>query len=189
MRNIPLTVPVRMDIRSENHSIYDINYNIDSVDFSTLCLCFYSYMKNGPYKYEMAELLLKASAFLDNSILHKHNQIQECRKTRQTEIFEKFIFMIKQDCSVERNVRFYADKLHITPQYLSKIIKNESNRTASEWIDEFVVLEAKALFKHTNLTIQEISNKLNFANQSSFGKFFKKKTGINPKEYMHSFIR
>ena len=78
---------------------------------------------------------------------------------------------------------FYAGKLCVTPKYLSLLVKNVSNRTAGEWIDNYVVLEAKALLSSSTLSIQEISDRLNFANQSFFGKYFKQHAGISPTEY------
>jgi AraC family transcriptional activator of pobA len=63
------------------------------------------------------------------------------------------------------------------------LVKNVSNRTAGEWIDNYVVLEAKALLSSSTLSIQEISDRLNFANQSFFGKYFKQHVGISPTEY------
>ena len=71
----------------------------------------------------------------------------------------------------------------MTPKYLSLLVKNVSNRTAGEWIDNYVVLEAKALLSSSTLSIQEISDRLNFANQSFFGKYFKQHVGISPTEY------
>ena len=77
----------------------------------------------------------------------------------------------------------YAGKLCVTPKYLSLLVKNVSNRTAGEWIDNYVVLEAKALLSSSTLSIQEISDRLNFTNQSFFGKYFKQHVGISPTEY------
>ena len=71
----------------------------------------------------------------------------------------------------------------MTPKYLSLLVKNVSNRTAGEWIDNYVVLEAKALLSSSTLSIQEISDRLNFTNQSFFGKYFKQHVGISPTEY------
>ena len=71
----------------------------------------------------------------------------------------------------------------MTPKYLSLLVKNVSNRTAGEWIDNYVVLEAKALLSSSTLSNQEISDRLNFTNQSFFGKYFKQHVGISPTEY------
>ena len=81
---------------------------------------------------------------------------------------------------------FYADKLCLTPKYLSKLIKQASGRSAPDWIDEFVILEAKNLLKYTDLAIKEIVYKLHFPNQSVFFKFFKAHTGLTPSDYRNA---
>jgi AraC-like DNA-binding protein len=80
-------------------------------------------------------------------------------------------------------VEFYASEMGITPKYLSLILKKKSGRNASKLIDEAVVYEAKRLLKYSGLSIQEISNKLNFASQSFFGKYFKRRVGVSPSRY------
>ncbi|WP_368077566.1 helix-turn-helix domain-containing protein [Parabacteroides goldsteinii] len=62
-------------------------------------------------------------------------------------------------------------------------MKNYSGKSAAEWIDEYIVLEAMALLKSTDMTVQEISDELNFPSQSFFGKFFKRVSGVSPKAY------
>ena len=86
----------------------------------------------------------------------------------------------------ERNVAFYADHLFLTPKHVSKVILEVSGKTPTQWIDEYVVLEAKSLLKYSNLTIQEIADYLNFSTQSVFGKYVKHKTGLSPREYKES---
>jgi AraC-like DNA-binding protein len=63
------------------------------------------------------------------------------------------------------------------------VIKENSNMSATEWIDNSVILEARAMLKSTNMTIQQISEELNFPSQTFFGKFFKRVVGVSPKEY------
>jgi len=82
-----------------------------------------------------------------------------------------------------RSVEFYADKLSLTPKYLTTVVRETSGKTAHDWIIEYVILSAKALLKSTNITIQEISDRLNFPSQSFFGKYFKQQTGMSPVEY------
>lgn len=86
----------------------------------------------------------------------------------------------------ERSVGFYAGQLHLTPKYLTTIIRKTSGRTAAEWIDDYVVLEAKNLLKYSTMSIQEIAYCLNFPNQSFFGKYFRNHTGMPPSAYRMS---
>lgn len=74
----------------------------------------------------------------------------------------------------------------LTPKHLSGVVKEVSGKTVGEWIDELVILEAKALLNSSSMNIQEIADRLNFANQSFFGKYFKHYTGMSPKEYRKS---
>lgn len=106
--------------------------------------------------------------------------------TRSRMIFEQFIRLVSQYHTQHRNVGFYADKLCLTPKYLSKLIKNATGRSAPDWIDSYVILEAKNMLKYSNCTIKEIVYKLNFPNQSVFYKFFKARTGMTPSEYRNS---
>ena len=80
-------------------------------------------------------------------------------------------------------MNFYAEKLFVTPKHLSAVLKEISGKTAGEWIDHRVILEAKLLLRTTGMNIQEISVALNFSNQSFFGKYFKHLTGLSPREY------
>lgn len=104
-------------------------------------------------------------------------------QTRKEEILSKFIIEVLQNFRVERSVAFYADKLCVTPKHLSAVAKEITGHPASELIDHYVIMEAKIMLAESALTIQEISNKLNFANQSFFGKYFKHLTGYSPSAF------
>lgn len=104
-------------------------------------------------------------------------------KSRKEYIFERFYESLVESYQSERSVKFYADQLCLTPKHLSGVVKEVSGKTVGEWIDELVILEAKALLNSSSMNIQEIADRLNFANQSFFGKYFKHYTGMSPKEY------
>lgn len=103
--------------------------------------------------------------------------------TRTKVLLEKFLNLVAEHHSTEKGVSFYAEELCITPKYLSKLIKNESGRSAPEWIDSFVMMDAKNLLRYSKKSIKEISYALNFSSLPAFYKFFKTKTGLTPKEY------
>lgn len=106
--------------------------------------------------------------------------------SRQVMLFEQFMKLLEEYHTSERSVKFYADKLFLTPKHVSKVIADVSGKSAADWIDDFVILEAKNLLKYPNLTIQEVAYCLNFTTQSVFGKYFKHKTGLSPGEYKAS---
>lgn len=104
----------------------------------------------------------------------------------QEELFHRFIQAIHKHCTTQREVIFYAGELCITPRYLSTVVQKISGTTAKAIIDEHVVLESKVMLNSTHLSIQEIANRLCFANQSLFGRYFKKHTGMSPTRYRNS---
>ena len=108
------------------------------------------------------------------------------RKNRQKYLFDKFLTLVQKNYTRERSVTFYADLMCLTPKYLSQAIFQASGRHAGEWIKEYVILDAKTLLKNGRYTVQQVSDLLNFANASFFGKYFKAATGYSPKKYQLS---
>ncbi len=106
--------------------------------------------------------------------------------SRQGRMSDQFLQLVQENFRRERFLEFYASKLKVTPKHLSRSIKMQTGYTAVEWIERFVILEAKVLLKSSNLNIQQIADELNFPSQSFFGKYFKKLTGMSPKEYRNS---
>ena len=105
------------------------------------------------------------------------------RRNRSEELFQRFMQLLPRHIRRERSVAYYAGQLCVTAKHLTVAVREVSGRTASQWIEEFVVLEAKVMLRSTDLTIQEISVRLHFANQSFFGKYFHRVAGLSPKEY------
>lgn len=104
-------------------------------------------------------------------------------KTRKDEIMARFIIEVSENFRSQRQVNYYADRLCISSKHLSAVVKTVSGMTAGEWIDNYVIMEAKVLLRTTDRTIQQISDNLNFKNQSFFGKYFKHLTGYTPTQY------
>lgn len=97
--------------------------------------------------------------------------------------FKKLLY---KEILQQHSVRFYASRLNVTPKYLSEVIKEQTGRTAGEWIDQILLLEAKVLLQRKDLTISQISDLLNFSDQSVFGKFFKVNAGMSPLAYRNT---
>ena len=103
--------------------------------------------------------------------------------SRQELLYESFITLVTEHHMKERGVAFYADKLNITPKYLSRVIKKVYGRSAPDWIDSFVILEAENLLRYSGMSVKEIAYALNFNSQSLFYKFFLSHTGMAPTAY------
>lgn len=142
------------------------------------------------HKKELVNTLAAAVFYLISGLwaeaVNKRSDAESMPASRSRLIFEQFMQLVTEYHTKYRNVGFYADKLCLTPKYLSKLVKMTSGRSAPDWIDAYVILEAKNLLKHSNISIKEIVFRLNFPNQSVFYKFFKMRTGMTPSEYRNS---
>ena len=142
------------------------------------------------YARESVSHLISSAFFMFGSFLNQRlqQQSQEERQasTRHKIVFERFLELVTRYHNRERSVGFYADKLCITPKYLSKIVKDTSGLSAPQWIDQYVILEAQQMLKNSDRCIKEISDDLNFPNPSFFFKYFKKHTGMTPNQYRNS---
>ncbi len=101
-------------------------------------------------------------------------------KNRTHEIIDDFYLLISKYARQERTVKFYAEKLHLTPQYLSTFLKQKTGKSVLQWVDHTVILHAKTLLTSSNLSIKQISEELNFEETSLFCRYFKRVTGISP---------
>lgn len=108
------------------------------------------------------------------------------RSEHKTLTFKQFIKLVSENYTRQRQVLFYADHLCMSPKYLSKLVKDVSGKSAPEWIDSYVLLEAKHLLKYSDMPIKEIVFRLNFSNQTDFYKYFKAHTGMTPTDYRNS---
>ena len=141
-----------------------------------------SYMKTDhPYHIEMTKKMLYALIYTIQDLYIK-NEESATPLTENEAIFFRFRKLLIQYYPI-REPSFYAEKLSYSPVYLSKIIKETSGKSISEWLDELILQQAKSLLTETNATIVSISRKLNFRDSNCFRFFFKKRTGLSPREY------
>lgn len=103
--------------------------------------------------------------------------------SRKQQLFDSFMRLLSEHYGSERSIGFYAERLCVTPKYLSQVVRAVSGRHAGAWIRDYVILEAKALLRSRRYTVQQVSDRLNFPNQSFFGVYFKKAVGCSPKAY------
>lgn len=105
------------------------------------------------------------------------------KSSRASNYVQEFIKLLQLHFMNERTVGFYAKSLCISPKYLSLLVKEATGRSAADWIDRFVITEARNQLRFSGRNIQQVAYALNFPNQSSFGKFFKHLTGMSPTEF------
>lgn len=176
-------IPLMLQLRDRvcfpvpEHDIEALNQFFNLIDYA-------AGLEQSLHKTEIQQGLISSlvyricDAFSD---LAEHDRVSV--KSRRGLYFEQFISLLTEYHRSERTVGFYADKICVTPKYLSALIKEVSGKSAAEWIDDYVILEAKTLLKFSDMSIQEIAYSLNFSTQSFFGKYFKHQTGMSPSEY------
>lgn len=136
-----------------------------------------------PFRLQVIENLIRVFYYGGISNLEQTNN---SIPTSKNNIVRRFMDLVQEHYREERLIGFYANKLCITPKYLSKLIKENTGRSAGDWIENHVILEARAMLQSSDMTIQQIASSLNFPNQSFFGKYFKRATGLSPKQYRHN---
>lgn len=98
-------------------------------------------------------------------------------------LFRNFLELLNVPGNNCRKVAFYADKLHVSPKYLSAVCKEVSGQTAFELINQYVLKNVKYMLQWSPKSIKEIAMELDFPNLSFFGKYVKRYLGVSPKQY------
>lgn len=136
---------------------------------------------DNPFRLQVVQHIMMAIFYASDK--SKEISEKEVIRTNADVLSKHFLEIVKDNFRRERQLKFYADALCITPRYLSRVVKECTGSSAADWIERYVVLEARALLKSTTMTIQQISDELNFPSQTFFGKYFKRRVGMSPKEY------
>ncbi len=135
------------------------------------------------FRRALVRTLLLAMFYDLSSVIYQFQQEIARPQKRSEALFTRFIKLVEEHCRTERRVSWYAGQLGITPKYLSETIKAVSRRTPNEWIDNYVILELRVMLKNTTKNIKEITEEMNFPNQSFLGKYFKEHVGMSPSEF------
>ncbi|MFD2902322.1 helix-turn-helix domain-containing protein [Sphingobacterium anhuiense] len=151
-------------------------------DLLTLIQNFY-HKKASPNKTQMLRHLVLVLISMISEVYSNLPHSKSVVKSRKHEIIDDFYLLIAKYANQHRSVAFYAEKLHLTPQYLSSFLKQKTGKSALQWIDHLTILHAKTLLKSSSLSIKEISNELHFEETSVFCRYFKRAVGISPKTY------
>ncbi len=142
------------------------------------------------YSRHIARALLAAAgyqmmAYAEEAVTARRDNERHSHSRRLTYV-RNFLRLVRDNHRRERSLAYYADRMFISPKYLSLIIKQSTGRSAAEWIDHYVLQEAKNLLRFSGKNVQQIAYELNFPNQSSFGKYFKHLTGMSPTKFQNS---
>lgn len=142
----------------------------------------------GPYQGAMLQHLLHVVLLqVLGPIAHRTDTAAPLSHPEQ--LFQQFITLLIRHYKQEHYTEFYARSLSISPSYLSRIIRQTTQKTAAYFINGLLYAEACRLLRHTDRTIQAIADELNFSDQSAFGKFFKANTGLSPLQYRNRSVK
>lgn len=182
----PLLMKMEHSLKFREHMSRPLYFHYSDAEMSHIIML-YRMMRsvvkmNLPYSKEILMNYMEAVAYFTITKLEKEVN-EEVKKQRGDMLFHQFMDEVRRNYTTERQLSFYADKLSITSKYLSRIVKQHSGRQPSEWIRDYVILESKALLRQNNLSVQQISDMLNFPNPSFFGKYFKTVVGCSPRQY------
>ncbi|MDR7131997.1 AraC-like DNA-binding protein [Algoriphagus sp. 4150] len=140
------------------------------------------------YGKELLYLSFASLLFEVSAIRQKFSTTPNKPLSRKEQIVFNFVSLVKENFKDHRSLNYYASKLNISAKYLTEITKQISGKPASEIIEGIVTEEAMLLLENPSLSIGEIANILNFSDQSFFGKFFKRNSGVSPKHYRNSVV-
>ncbi len=147
-------------------------------------IAYFLYESDGKHRMQIVKNIVQGIALeLYDVIKAKFLENKPNIVNRQNELFMQFIHLVYEHGGKQREVTFYADKLCITTRYLASIVRNVTHETAKEIIDRHCVQEIKTLLRTTNQSLQSIAIDLQFPDQSFFTRYFKKYTGMTPKEF------
>ncbi len=134
------------------------------------------------YKAEILRMLY-AVFLLDLQSVQERAIPQRTVPQRVEEIFIGFIRLLPLHFAEHHDIAFYASELNISSVYLSRVVRQVAGRTVVDYINQFIIMEASFLLTTSQLSIAQIADRLHFADQASFSKFFSRMKGLSPKAY------
>jgi len=136
-----------------------------------------------PYRQEITRSVLTTLLYEIEFVYEKQHVIIKGKQNRKQDLNLLFQNLVFRHYKEHRSVQFYADALFVSSKHLTETIKEVTGRTSGEWIEDAVILEAKVLLRNHEISIAQVAENIHFPDQSSFGKYFKKHTGLSPSDY------
>lgn len=136
-----------------------------------------------PFKEELIHHGFNLFMFELAATARKYRGSNNLKMTRKEEIMMSFLKLLPHHFKEERSVQYYASQLFVSPKHLTKTVKELTNKTCSEFIDEMVIIEAKVLLNDRSLSVANIADYLHFSDQFFFSKYFKNLTGLTPTQF------
>lgn len=172
---------------NSSHTTYVLRLEDSDTGHIRKTLDLMSHYLTSDHPAEMAGLLVNFLLLQITEIFHSQNVHPAGRVRRSDALFRLFRKLLAENYRKEHELQFYADSLHISQTYLSRVIRQVSGKTVNNYIAEALYTDARRLLVFTDLTVKEIAEQLGFSDQSSFGKFFKKKSETSPANFRDEY--
>lgn len=127
--------------------------------------------------------LLSSFLWYVDQLWSRHEESYKLSQSREQRLFTNFIQLVSLHAPQQHTIDFYASQLYLSPRYMSTLVKKVSGRAAKEWIDDAIITRIKIELKHSDKTIVQIADSMNFPNPSFFSKYFKRLTSMTPAEF------
>lgn len=140
-------------------------------------------LRESPVFTAVSHLVLALQSDMNSLWQHMEKNGTARRQSRGEEVFARFLALLREYGMTHRSIPFYAEKLDLTPNHLSAVVRQQSGLSVMDWLNRTTVMEAKVLLKHTSMMMYEIADRLCFPEPTAFNRYFKKQTGMTPLEY------
>ena len=148
-----------------------------------LHLMLYNHLRQSDGSSQVTLHLVSAFLWYVDQLWNRQEQYYREHQSREQRLFTDFIQLVSEFAPEHHTIDFYASRLCLTPRYMSTIVKQVSGKSAKQWIDDALVTRIKIDLKHTDKSVARICDDMNFPNPSFLTKFFKRMTGMTPKEF------
>ena len=169
-----------------NGQVRDFQLSVSEGDISTarhILDTIWHVVHGESYDRPVVTALVAALMHHYDHLFRQQTDILAATRSREQTIFDRFIQLVNQHCRQQHQIGYYADRLCLTERYLGTVIRQTSGTTAKDWIDRALITQAKVLLRHSDKSVMQISEDLDFPNPSFFSKYFKRLTGMTPGEY------
>ena len=171
-------------LNSHKYPVKQLDHKNDQNRILTNFQRLYHHYQNQTHLFYEEALKLQLRLFILEMWNIFANEYERRSRTIQSgTLYEKFIHLIENEHTTQREVQFYSQKLHVSPKHLNYISKQNSDITASGWIQRYTKDHIRILLQNKNLSISEIANEMNFSSRSFFTRYVKKVLGVTPSEY------
>ena len=165
------------------HRMNDMSLRLDGPSFALLLSMLDGLWQSVHTDFEACSNHLLAAILSLLTSLSQRDEQRESRQPRNVAVFNRFLSLVAEHCDCQRTLDFYADRLCLSKQYLGSLIMEVSRRSAREWIDEAALQRIKVMLRHSTVSLNDISNRMSFAEPSHFSRYFKRLTGMTPNQY------